>query len=266
MGTRSESIPFGNGVNYFMNDFYNDSDFFYDQYWQNRQYEHQSEVMAISRLVKNKKFANASDIGGGFGRLCRYLTEISERVTLVEPSDKMRSMAKSYLKSYENVKIVNGSSDQTSLPNASQNLLISVRVLHHLPDISSTIAEFSRVVKPNGFVIVEFANSLNIKARIRSLLTGKKITMLPIDLRSPENIKRGSIPFVNHHPKSVLQQLEKNGFAIISRLSVSNFRISFLKKIMPTSLLLALEYLLQIPLGWLYFGPSVFILAQRIDI
>ncbi len=249
-----------------MNDYYNDTDFFYDKYWQDRRYEHQCEVLAINRLIGNKKFANACDIGGGFGRLSRYLTDFAEQVTLVEPSEKMRVMAKSFLKTFTDVKVVNGSADKTSLPESSQNLLISVRVLHHIPEIASTISEFARITKPNGYVIIEFANSLNIKSRIRSLFTGKKIPLTAIDLRSQENIKRGSISFVNHHPTTIFSELEKNGFAIKNRLSVSNFRIPFLKKIIPTPILLALEYLLQVPLGWLYFGPSIFVLAQRIDI
>lgn len=249
-----------------MNDYYNDKEFSYDRYWQNRNYEHDSEVMAINRLLGDKKFANIADIGGGFGRLTKVLEEFGEEITLVEPSEKMRAMAKKYLEGLSNVKIIAGSTENTTLTKGSQNLVISVRVMHHLTDLSDTISEFSRITKPNGLLILEFANSLNIKARIRSLITGKPIMLTSVDLRSQSNIKRQSIAFVNHHPDTVVKLLTQNKFLIKNKLSVSNFRSPFLKKILPTKILIVLEYLTQNLLSKAYFGPSIFILAQRVDI
>lgn len=249
-----------------MNDYYDDKEFSYDRYWQNRQYEHASEVMAIHRMLGDKKFAETADIGGGFGRLTKIVAEFSERVTLVEPSEKMRAMAKAFLQGLPNVKIVAGSAHATSLTNGSQNLVLSVRVLHHLTDLSPVFAEFSRITKPNGLLLVEYANALNIKARIRSLVSGKPILRTPVDLRSTANVIRHSIPFVNHHPEVVGKLLLQNHFTIKKVYSVSNLRMPWLKKILPIKLALALEYLLQKPLSWLYFGPSIFLLCERVDI
>jgi len=249
-----------------MTEYYNDTEFSYDRYWQHRQYEHQSEVLAIKRLLKNKKFANSCDLGGGFGRLTRHLTNYSENITLVEPSQKMRAMAQKYLADIQNIKIIAGNTEKTTLPLASQNLVLSVRVMHHIPELNNTFTELSKIIKPNGLLVLEFANSLNIKARIRSWFSGHPITRIPLDLRSRANVTRQSIPFVNHHPDVILQELTTHNFIIKRKLSVSNLRSPFLKKFVPLPALIALEYLLQIPLSWLYFGPSIFILAQKVDI
>jgi len=52
---------------------YNDPNFDYTQYWIGREYENASEEIAIRRLLKNRHFKNAIDIGGGYGRLCPLL-------------------------------------------------------------------------------------------------------------------------------------------------------------------------------------------------
>ena len=51
-------------------DQYNDPTHNYLHYWNNRQYEHDAEAIAIRRLLKGKHFDHAIDVGGGYGRLC----------------------------------------------------------------------------------------------------------------------------------------------------------------------------------------------------
>jgi len=61
----------------------------------------------------------------------------------------------------------------------------------------------------------------------------------------------------------VEDMLKKNGFEIQEKLSVSNFRSPLIKKIVPEAVLLALEDILQKPLSYLNFGPSIFIKAVK---
>ena len=60
-------------------DQYNDPSHNYLHYWDNRDYEHAAEEMAIKRLLKGKRFHNAVDVGGGYGRLAVLLEKYSER-------------------------------------------------------------------------------------------------------------------------------------------------------------------------------------------
>ncbi len=68
-------------------DQYNDPKHNYLRYWDGREYEHLAEEVAIRRLLKDKHFKNAVDVGGGYGRLCVLLEEYAEHVTLAEPSN-----------------------------------------------------------------------------------------------------------------------------------------------------------------------------------
>jgi tRNA1(Val) A37 N6-methylase TrmN6 len=71
-------------------DQYNDPSHNYLKYWDERQYEHMAEEMALTRLLKGKHFKEAVDIGGGYGRLCLFLEKYSDHVTLAEPSQQQQ--------------------------------------------------------------------------------------------------------------------------------------------------------------------------------
>lgn len=238
---------------------YDDSGFSYSKYWLGRQYEHRSEVIALRRLLKGHRFTTAADVGGGYGRLTPTLAGYCRTVSVVEPSTKLRTQAA------KNFPVVAGTAQDTNLPPSSQDLVISIRVLHHLPDLSPTFSEFFRVLKPGKFLLIEFANSANFKARVRSFLNNRPLLLVPVDIRSPQNIRKKTIPFVNHHPHTVLKLLRRHGFQPLRILSVSNFRSPFLKKILPLPILLFLESVSQSLLSSIYFGPSIFVLATKVD-
>ena len=238
---------------------YDDGSFSYSTYWLGRQYEHRSEVIALRRLLKGRRFPRAVDVGGGYGRLTPTLADYCQAVSVVEPSTKLRAVAA------KNFPVVAGTAQDTNLPASSQDLVASIRVLHHLPDLSPTFSEFFRILKPGKFLVIEFANSANFKARVRSFLNNRPLLLVPVDIRSPQNIKKKTIPFVNHHPLTVLKLLRRHGFRPLQILSVSNLRSTFLKRLFPLPLLLILESLTQSLLSSFYFGPSIFILATKVD-
>jgi len=243
--------------------FYDDTEYLYTDFWQDRQYEHQSEIIALEKLLGQKKFKVGADIGGGFGRLSRWLADRCDKVYLVEPSAKMRQLARAKLSQRHKIFVRAGLAENTNLPTSSVNLVVMVRVLHHLPDPKATFIEMQRILKPKGLLIIEFANSLHVLARLKSLLQGKPILPIPIERRSRERIAAGSIPFVNHHPLTIKKLLLQHNFKLLKTLSVSNLRSNTLKKIIPKTVLLDLESKLQQPLSAAYFGPSIFLLAQK---
>lgn len=242
-----------------MGAFYDDPDFSYTQYWQGREYEDQSEVLAIRKLLTGQHFLRAVDIGGGFGRLTKIVKEFCDDVLLLEPSAKMRSLAKKDFKTQA------GTMEKTKLEDQSQDLVTSFRVLHHVPDLAPAFAEVHRILKPGGVFLFEFANSTNFKARLQSLISGQPILLTPIERRSQNNIRNASISFVNHHPETVIKILKLNSLEPINILSVSNLRLPILKRIMTPKSLVTLETKLQQVLSKFYFGPSIFVLARKID-
>lgn len=98
---------------------------------------------------------------------------------------------------------------------------------------------------------------------MKHFLKGKKMPLEPVDIRSAAHKAKDPTPFVNHNPHTVMKQLEAAGMKVERILSVSNLRSPGLKKIMPRSVMLAFEGIMQTPLAKSFFGPSVFFLIKK---
>lgn len=244
-------------------DQYNDPEHNYLKYWRGRDYEHQAEVLAIKRLLKDKHFKNAVDVGGGYGRLSALLEDYADKVTLAEPSQQQLDLAKEFLEDRPKIARKLMQADDLDFKDGSVDLLTMIRVMHHLPDPSAEFAEIARVLSADGYAIVEVANYMHAENRLKYLAKGQKMPTEPVDIRSPENRKKNEIPFVNHNPHTVIKQLAHAGLKVERILSVSNLRSTTLKKVMPRQMMLAFEGILQPTLAKTFFGPSVFFLVHK---
>lgn len=244
-------------------DQYNDPAHNYLRYWDKRRYEHQSEAMAIRRLLRKKHFDTAVDVGGGYGRLSVLLEQFADQVTLAEPSKQQLDLAKDFLKDHPEIKQVLMQADELKFADGSVDLLTMIRVMHHLPDPSAEFNEIARVLKADGYAIIEVANYAHMQNRLRHLVTFKRLPITPVDIRSTANRKASEIPFVNHNPKTVIRQLKRAGLKVETTLSVSNLRSPALKRIMPRPAMVGAERLMQRPLASIYFGPSIFFLVRK---
>lgn len=243
-------------------------DFFdYPSYWKGREYEDRVEKIALKKLLaKIPDKSSIVDIGGGFGRLAEVYTPVFKRCLLIDPSEKLLDEAKKRLKKFKNIEFKKGRAEDIPASQGDFRVALMVRVVHHLSEPEKAFREAQRVLKPQGYLIVEFANKIHFSARLRAWLRGDfgfSGNLEPVDQRSAKSIKAGIIPFLNHHPQAVKNSLEKFGFRIVTQLSVSNFRHPVLKKIIPLRMLLFLESNLQPLASKLYFGPSIFVLAKK---
>lgn len=244
-------------------DSYNDPKHNYRKYWEGRDYEHAAEEMAITRLLKGQHFTTAVDVGGGYGRLSKFLTKYADKVVLAEPSQQQLDIGKDYLKDTPQVDRQLLQASDLKMQDASVDLVLVVRVLHHLPDPMPEFSEIARVLKPGGVFLLEFANNAHMLNRLRYGMKGRPIPREPVDIRTGEHRTEDEIPFVNHHPATVIRQLERAGFKIDRSLSGSNLRSPRLKKIVPQKLLLSLENVMQPTLAKAYFGPSIWLLMHK---
>lgn len=236
--------------------YYDDLAFSYPAFWVDRGYEHEAEVAAIHRLLGAKMFNVAVDVGGGFGRLAICLSQHARKVIVVEPSEVQRNLIKDFA---PHAQANAGDAAHTGLPSGSCDLAVMVRVAHHLPDLLPAVEEIRRILNPGGLFIFEFANSNHAKSQLRHFMRFRSVPLVPIHVNA-QNI---DIPFVNHHPSTVIKMLQQDGFVIEKILSVSNLRSPILKRLLPSPLLLGMERSLQGALGRIFFGPSIFILARR---
>jgi ubiquinone/menaquinone biosynthesis C-methylase UbiE len=244
-------------------DQYDDPRYNYQDYWAGREYEHAAEEIAINRLLRKQRFKHAVDVGGGYGRLSKLLTNFADKVTLAEPSQQQLDIAKIYLKDTPSIERKLLQAAELKMPKGSVDLVLVVRVLHHLPDPMTEFKEIARVLKPGGTFILEFANDAHFLNRIRYAARGKGVPKVPVDIRSKASKKADEIAFVNHHPKTIIKMLQKAGFEVETVLSGSNLRSPRVKKVLGRRPLIALEKVLQPLLAPIYFGPSVWLKLTR---
>lgn len=246
-------------------DQYDDPTHNYLDYWSGRDYEHRAEVLAIKRLLRGKHFHNAVDVGGGYGRLSTTLLEFADQVTLAEPSKQQLNLAKDFLKNHPEINQQLMQADNLNFPEGAIDLLIMIRVLHHLPDPGPELREVARVLSKDGYAIIEMANYAHARNRLKLFIKGQRLPKKPIDISSVKHRQENDIPFVNHNPYEMAKQLKSAGLAIDRILSVSNLRSPILKKIVPTDVLIAIEGILQPTLASSFFGPSIFFLVRKLD-
>lgn len=238
----------------------------YSTFWGGRDYENLSDRMAVTRLLRIvTPHDYIIDVGGGLGRLVPCYIDAYQHAALIDPSSVQLKKTQEYIgETYPNLSFIQGTAERLPLPDQSVDTILCVRVSHHIPHIAVAFAEYHRVLRPGGYVIMEIANKLHVKSRMKAFFTGKGKELasdVPVAVRVKGD--EGSIPFVNHNPKNIARLFTESGFEIVSILSASNFRSGFLKSHIPLSFLLSLERLLQGRLGSLWFGPSIYFLVRK---
>lgn len=94
-----------------------------------------------------------ADIGSGTGLLSRVFLENGNRVIGVEPNAEMRAAGDEFLANYRTFSSVNGSSETTSLADASVDFITAAQAFHWF-EPNATRREFARILKPGGWVVV----------------------------------------------------------------------------------------------------------------
>ncbi|RLV57323.1 class I SAM-dependent methyltransferase [Aeromicrobium phragmitis] len=234
----------------------------YTKYWDNRDYEHAAEEIAIRRLLDGQRFERAADVGGGFGRLSLLLREYADHVTLAEPSRTQLDAAATLLEGTD-IAQVQMQADDLKFADGELDLLTMVRVMHHIPEPSAEFAEIARVLRPGGTAIIEVANLGHFKNRRKYKKLGQPLPTEPVSIRTAPADEPDAIAFVNHNIDTVLTQLAAAELVLTDKLSVSNLRSQTLKKYLPIGVMTTLEKFAQRPLARKDFGPSIFLKLRR---
>ena len=243
--------------------------FDYRSYWVGREYEHKSEIIALTSLLNEiNKVNNILEIGAGYGRLVSTYINHAKKIFISDPSKKLLALAKKNIHSNK-VFFINSPWEHLSscVNKRKVDLIIMVRVLHHIKNPEKAFKNIQKILNHKGYFILEFPNKIHTKAIIKELLRGNFTVLFdifPKDIRCQENVDNGCIAFNNYHPDYVFDLLRKNNFEIVDVRSVSNIRSKFLKKHVPLNLLCSFEKYLQKILSGVHFGPSTFVLARKI--
>ena len=92
-----------------------------------------------------------ADIGSGTGLSAKIFLENGNKVYGVEPNAAMRAAAEEFLADFPDFQSIDGTSEQTTLPDASIDIVIAAQAFHWFRP-EETRSEFKRIIKPDGFV------------------------------------------------------------------------------------------------------------------
>ena len=91
--------------------------------------------------------------GIGTGRIAIPLIRRGYRYTGVDVSQQMMDRLRAKAENAPNLKLVEGDVTELPLPDASIDVVITVHLLHLVPEWQKALEEIQRVLKPAGFVV-----------------------------------------------------------------------------------------------------------------
>ena len=101
-------------------------------------------IPALQLEIGLKPDDTIADIGSGTGLSSKLFLENGNTVYGVEPNEPMRKAAEGFLNEYSNFKSIHGSSEATTLPNNSIDLIVCAQAFHWF-DRTRTKLEFQRI-------------------------------------------------------------------------------------------------------------------------
>lgn len=219
-----------------------------------RAYEDQAEAIALRRLLPARGNL-LLELGAGAGRNTPRYTGY-ERIVLLDYSRTQLQQARARLG--DSPRYVYVAADIYKLPfrDALFDGATMIRTLHHMADAPQALRQVRRVLAPGAVFILEFANKRNLKAILRYWL--KKQAWNPFSLEPVEFV---ALNF-DFHPQAIRQWLTELGFHLEKTLTVSHFRLGLLKRLLPASMLAALDGLFQPTGNFFQLTPSVFVRAK----
>lgn len=237
---------------------YSDTDY-EQEFWQgkNREYEDGADKLAVLKLLPEHA-ASILELGAGFGRLADCYQARFEQVTLFDYAQNLLDQAKKRHGGRPGFAFQQGNVYKLPYDALFTETVLMVRVSHHLEDIAKVLQEASRVLKPRGVFVLEYANKRNFKEVLKAIFGRSK--MQPFKVSATARTEQG---FYNYHPAYIERLARKAGFHVEKVLSVSNFRWSIFKQLLGAGPLLWLENILQTPLSWLRFGPSIYLKLRK---
>ena len=106
-----------------------------------------------------------ADIGSGTGKLTQLFLEYGNPTYAVEPNQPMREAAEELLRHYPNFFSVDGASEHSNLAQGQIDHIVAAQAFHWF-DIPKTRAEFLRILKPGGKVLLIWNKRVDSASRL----------------------------------------------------------------------------------------------------
>ena len=105
-------------------------------------------------LAREHGLGEAVEFGCGTGYFTRVIARNAKHVTATDISPLMIDVARSKLKSYDNVTLLVQNSESTTLPADAYDTALMANMLHTLDDPVKALKECRRVLKPGGTLLI----------------------------------------------------------------------------------------------------------------
>jgi SAM-dependent methyltransferase len=231
------------------------------RFWERggRGYEDRVERIALQRLLPPRAARRGRflEVGAGAGRLTREYDGYDEvvlldysRTLLQEARARLGAAAPGGRPRYTYV-----AANVYRMPFRPARFAgaAMVRVIHHMADVPAALAQVRRALAPGAPFVLEFASKRHLKSIARWLL--RRQNWNPF---APEPVEFVKLNF-DFDPAWMRARLSDAGLVPGRRLTVSHFRLSLFKRLVPTGLLVAADSLAQLTGDWWQLAPSVFV-------
>ncbi len=225
------------------------------EFWsRDRAYEDAVERIAMQKMLPPGGH-RLIEIGAGFGRLVDLYAGYRQ-IVLMDYARTQLEEAQRYLGADPRITYV--VADVYNMPFSPNQFeaLTMIRVMHHLVDVPAALTEIHRIMQPAGTAIIEHASKQNLKAIFRWALNRQQWNPF-----SPEPVEFVDLNF-NFHPGWMRRQFAAAGLPVQNTRTLSHYRIGALKRLLPTSLLVALDSFAQNSGNLWQLTPSIFLQAQ----
>jgi ubiquinone/menaquinone biosynthesis C-methylase UbiE len=119
------------------------------------------EVEIVERYAAGK---HALEVGCGTGLILDRVARFASRACGIDLSGGMLAQA-----ARRGLDVAQASATDLPIASESVDVAYSFKVLAHIPDITGTMREMARVVRPGGYVIAEFYNARSIRRLVKAV-------------------------------------------------------------------------------------------------
>jgi 2-polyprenyl-3-methyl-5-hydroxy-6-metoxy-1,4-benzoquinol methylase len=160
-----------------------------DRYLSRRAFDVRIRAETVRELVRLPDDARILDIGCGDGSISLPLITESNRITLLDVSTNMLSIATSKIPSgfSANVEIINKDFMEVMFSPESFDLILCIGLLVHVPSHADFIAKMVGLLKPTGSIIVECTDATHFVGdllrpiyRVKSLFRRSRAPLNPV--------------------------------------------------------------------------------------
>lgn len=119
------------------------------------------EISVLKQYITNDQ-TRVLELGCGTGIFLEHFQNTAIDLHGLDYTFGMLQVAKSTLKT-QNIQLLQGDAQNLPYSNQSFDIVYSLKVLAHLPQLEQALSEVQRILRPQGFAILEFYNRHSLR-------------------------------------------------------------------------------------------------------